>query len=124
MNNNIELIGDRIWIRLEEAKDHTTTESGILIPLNELTETDGGRVSTRPSDKKHLLKGIVVAVADYASSKLKEVNVTLSPNDEVYISKHALNPSYAFYPNRDQLVIDFTGDICIPHNFIEAKITK
>jgi len=24
--NNIELIGDRVWIKLDEAQDHTTTE--------------------------------------------------------------------------------------------------
>ena len=120
--NNIELIGDRVWIKLDEAQDHTTTSTGILIPLNELTETDGGRITTRPSDKKHLLKGTVVALSPYASTKLNELSTTLLPNDRVYISKNALNSAYAFYPVRDALVIDFTGDICIPHTLIEAKI--
>jgi len=122
--NNIELIGDRVWIKLDEAQDHTTTESGILIPLNELTETDGGRVTTRPSDKKHLLKGTVVALSAYAATKFKELETSLSPGDKVYISKNAINAAYAFYPIRNALVIDFTGDICIPHTLIEAKINN
>lgn len=119
---NIELIGDRIWVKLDEAEDHTTTESGILIPLNELTETDGGRVTTRPSDKKHLSKGTIVAIAPYAARKLADLDASLSPGDKVYISKMAITASYQFYPKRDALVIDFSGDICIPHTLIEAKI--
>lgn len=122
--NKIDLIGDRIWIKLDEATEHTTTESGILIPLNELTETDGGRVSTRPSSKKHLLKGTIIQMSNFAAKKLTELDTTLKEGDKVYVSKNVAHAGYEFDAKRNALVVDFTGDICIPHNLIEAKINN
>ncbi len=115
---NLTLLGDRVIILLDKAQDHTKTEHGILIPLNELAETDGGKITTRTSSKMYLSKGTVLSLSATSKEKLPELNV----NDRVYVTETANSPSYQFFPNRDRLVQDFEGYICIPHVLIEAKI--
>lgn len=119
---NIQLIGDRVLIQLDLAEDHTITDSGIVIPLAELTETDGGRITTRTSNQTFLYKGTVVNISEYAKSKFREYGVEVNVNDRVFISKNALSPAHQFFIDRDKLVLDFTGMVCIPHTLIEAKI--
>jgi co-chaperonin GroES (HSP10) len=116
-NKTLALVGDRIVIQLDEAQDHTITEGGVIVTLNELMETDGGRVTTRTSSKRHLSQGTILAISPDAYSKCG-----LSKGDRVYVTSHANSPQYQFFLNRDNLVQDFEGIISIPHILIEAKI--
>lgn len=115
---DIELLGDRVWVKLEQVKSHTTTESGIVIPLNELTETDGGRVTTRASNRKHLSRGVIIKM----SAKAKELLPNLGEGDKVYVNDRVVHKDYQFFPVRNQLVQEFEGDVVISTNHIEAKI--
>jgi co-chaperonin GroES (HSP10) len=122
--NKMSLIGDRVLILLDEALDHTTTETGIIIPLSNVIEKDSGRLGTELSKRKHLTEGVVIALSSTASSKLGELNTNLSPGDRVYVNEMVMKTpsSYQFFIDRKKLVQDFNGVVCIPHVLIEAKI--
>lgn len=122
--NNLELVGDRVLILLDEAKDHTITESGIIIPLNNTIEKESGRLGTELSKRKHLTKGVIVGLSSIASTKLNDLGVPLTVGDRVFVNEQVLRTtsSYQFFIDRDKLVVDFDGLVCIPHLLIEAKI--
>lgn len=123
--SNFTLIGDRILVLLDKAKDHTQRASGIIVPQNDLVETDGGRVAATLSKKTKLMQGTIEQISEYSTNKLKELGVTLNVGDRVFISPQAINsPSYIFYTDRSTLVIEDAGYICIPHVLIEAKINN
>jgi len=111
-------LGDRVWVKLDKATDHTTTKSGIVIPLSELTETDGGRITTRPSGRTHLSQGTVMGI-----SKLASTNTGIKVGDRVYVAERVVTRDYQFFPSRDQLVQEFDGDILISYNYIETILT-
>lgn len=119
MEHNLTLLGDRVWIKLDEAVSHTETDSGIIIPLNELTETDGGRITTRPSNRKYFSSGTVVALSDKSSEMLSH---SIKVGDRVYVNDRVVNKDYQFFPDRTKLVQEFKGDILISANYIEVKI--
>lgn len=109
-------------IQLNEIQEHTKTEAGLWIPSNELVETDGGKVTTRPSKTRYYAHGKVLNISKYAKDKLKEQGVSLEEGESVYVSKNALtSDSFHFYTDRSKPVQDFKGLICIPHTLIEAK---
>lgn len=121
---NFDLIGDRILIKLDEARDHTVTESGLVIPLQQLAESDGGRVVSEISKQKHLPQGTIMKMGPLAAKKLEEVMADVTVGDKVFISTQVFNSkSYEFSTDRSQLLREFDGYICIPHVLIEAKIT-
>lgn len=110
---------------MKEIQDHTKTEAGLWIPANVLAETDGGKVTTRPSGQKYYAEGTILKMGQSAFNKLQEAGVTAVNGDEVYISKQTLNSdSFHFYMDRSKQVQDFKGVILIPHTLIEAIITK
>lgn len=110
-------------IQLNEIPDHTKTAAGLYIPLQDLAETDGGKVTTRPSKIKHYSVGKILNISPYAKEKLSEFNNTLDVGDTVYIAKHTMSSdAFHFYMDRSKTVQDFKGLICIPHTLIEAKI--
>lgn len=115
----LKLLGDRVWVKLDEAVSHTETDSGIIIPLNELTETDGGRITTRPSNRKYFSSGTIVAISDKASELLSN---SVKPGDKIYVNDRVVNKDYQFFPDRSKLVQDFKGHILISANYVEAKI--
>lgn len=117
-----ELFGDRIVILLDELEDHTITEYGVYVPLNEVYETDGGKIKTRTAEQKHLAMGTVLAISAQATKNLATNSNTLSVGDRVYVPPTAVAKQFYFFPERTKLVQDFTGYICVPHTLIEAKI--
>lgn len=117
----LQILGDRIIVLLDLAED-TTTESGIIIPLNELQETDGGKLKTRPSAKRHLSQGTILSIGDQAASQIKEKSLNLNVNDKVYLTQQALSNSFNFFPDRTKLVQDFKGFVAVPLSLIEAKL--
>lgn len=118
------LLGDKVLIQLKEIQDHTKTEAGLFIPHNELTETDGGKVTTRPSGKKYYGEGEILQITKYANEKLMETNGLVSllkAGTKVLVSSQAMNNNiFHFYTDRSKLVQDFKGVIAIPHTLIEA----
>lgn len=122
--SNIELLGDRILVLLDNAQDHTTTSSGLIVPLNDIVETDGGRLKTETSKRKHLTSGTVVLIAEQAASKLQDTKSNIKVGDKVYVTEMVGKnvSSYQFFVDRSKLVQDFSGLVCIPHIMIEAKI--
>lgn len=120
---NFDLIGDRILIKLDEAKDHTVTEAGLIVTLQQLVETDGGRVVSETSKQKHLPQGTIVKIGPLAAKKLDESLANISVGDKVFISSQVFNSkSYEFSVDRSQLLTEFNGYVCVPHVLIEAKI--
>lgn len=122
--SDLELVGDRVIIKLDQAEDHTRTESGLLIPLNQNVEKESGRVGSRLSKRKHLATGTVLALSDYASNKIAEYGAEIKPGDKVYVTEMSANnvSTFQFFPDRRKLVQDFQGYIIIPHTQIEAKV--
>ena len=119
LEERITLLGDRVVIKLERQKEHSVTDGGIIMPHTELVESDSGtKMNTRVSDKKHLPIGEVILISSKASEALPEISI----GDTVFVASHALNNTNHFYPNRDRLVQEFEGYICIPHILIEAKL--
>lgn len=116
--SNITLLGDRVVIQLDKMLDHTITSSGVMVPNTELTETDGGKLTTRLSNKSHVPQGTVQLLSAKAQELLPELKI----GDKVFVAQHSLNSSNYFYPDRTKLIQDFEGYICIPHTLIEAKI--
>ncbi len=120
----LKLLGDRVVIALHKQEEHTTTSTGIIVPLSEITQTDGGKIASITSSKKYLSKGTVIQVSELAASKLMESNITLSPGDVVYLSENGASPQYKFSYNRDTLVQEDEGYRCVPHIIIEGVITN
>ncbi len=122
MNNKIsqlELLGDRVVILLDKAQDHTITDGGVIIPLFENGETDGGRPKSNLSHKKYLSVGTVVAISEVAKDKLPVL-----VGDRVYVTPTAASANYQFLTDRSQLIENWDGYIAIPHTLIEAKINN
>jgi co-chaperonin GroES (HSP10) len=117
---NLELLGDRVIILLDKAEDHTVTESGLIIPLFENAESDGGKPISKLSLKRYLSVGTVLALSATAQEKLPTINV----GDRVYVTPSSASPNYQFLPDRSQLVEDWTGMISVSHILIEAKIKE
>lgn len=124
--NSLSLIGDRVLIMLDEALDHTKLDSGIIVPLNTIVEKDSGRLGTELSKRKHLTKGTIISLSPTSASKLEELQIPLQAGDRVYVNEMVMKTpsSYQFFINRDKLVQDFDGVVCIPHVLIEAKINN
>lgn len=124
--SKLSLIGDRVIVLLDEAQDHTKTDSGLYIPLNTVVEKDSGRLGTELSKRKRLSAGVVLNISQFSKQKLEDQQADLKVGDRVYVSEMVLKniPSYEFFPKRDQLVLDFVGLVCIPHTLIEAKINN
>lgn len=122
--NKLELVGDRVLVLLDNAEGHTVTASGVIIPLNDVVETDGQRLKAETSKRKHLTSGKIVRVSSTAAAKLADSNLTLSQGDVVYVSDMVGKnvASYQFFVDRSKLVQDFNGIVCIPHTLIEAKV--
>lgn len=120
--SNLILIGDRILIQLKEIEDYTVTAAGLYIPHNELEETEGGKIKTRPSAEKHYTEGIILKMSEYSKNKLKDIQANISEGDTVLVSKTVLtSDNFHFYLDRKQKVKNFKGLIAVPHNLIEAK---
>lgn len=115
----IKLLGDRVVIKLDELEEHTTTESGLIVPLSTIYETDSGRVKARTSAQKHVYEGVIVLMSDLAKEKLG-----LEEGARVYVSDNVLSSkAFHFYFDRQKLVQTFDGHVSIPYHLIEAVVT-
>lgn len=119
---NFTLIGDKVLIKLDLLPSHTTTESGLEIPLYEAVTTEGGKVKSQLSQTKYLSQGTIVDISPYSSQRASEFGVTLSPNDRVFVNPSAVSPHYQFFTDRSQLVMNFDGYVAVPVTLIDAKI--
>lgn len=120
MVNNIQLLGEKVLIQLEAASDHTTTDTGLIIPLFENDLSDGGRPITKLSSKKYLSKGTVINISPKAKISYPELEV----GDTVYVPTQVASPQYQFFLTRDKLVLDWEGVIVVNPIQIEAKINN
>lgn len=114
----MRLLGDRVIIQLDKAESHTTTQDGLIIPLNELYTSEGGKVVSTTSAKRFLNKGVVLNVSSYVNDKMMEMNkITLSKDDRVYISPSGNDAHYHY---NKELTSPFDGVVCIPFALIEG----
>jgi len=118
----LKLLGDRVIILLDRQEEHTVTNSGIIVPLSEITQTDSGRINAITSSRKYLTKGVVIQVSEQALSKMKEAGYSLSPGDRVYLTENGASTQYKFSYNRDSLHQEDEGYRCVPHIIIEGII--
>ncbi len=119
--NELELIGDRILVQLDEQPTHEVTEAGIVNPLTELYETDGGRAGSKVSSRKYIAKGTILKISSFAKRKLEELGTTLEEGDTILVDHRCASEQYSFFPKRG-LVKTFEGLVSIPHVYIEAKV--
>lgn len=111
------LLNSNVLVLLDKKETHD--ESNIIVPLYEAFTTDGGRPSAEISNKQYLLKGVVVDSSLSALNKLEEDGITLSKGDKVFVHPSAISQHFFYYPNRDNLVIDFDGHVLIPYTLIQ-----
>lgn len=119
----LQLIGDRILVQLDEQVDHEVTEAGLINPLTELEQTDGGRYNSKISSRRFVAAGIIKKISDFSAKKLEELGVEIKEGDRVYVDHRAASEQYAFFIKRG-LVKTFSGLVSIPHVYIEAKIIQ
>lgn len=110
----IKLLGDRTLLKLQKAEITPTLPSGLVNPLFENYETDGGRKSSRISNNKWLSIGTVLATNH---SELKA-------GDTVTVLRSVLNSAddYFFPLDRSQLAISFDGTVLVPNSMLESKV--
>jgi co-chaperonin GroES (HSP10) len=118
--DNITLLGDRVLIQLHKLPDHTVSEKGIVMPLFQNIESDGGRPDVKASNLEYLSVGTVLKISALAKQKLADSLSPLSEGDTVYLPQVAVSPSYQFFTKRTGLVENFEGIIAVPHTLIEA----
>ena len=118
----MELLGNRILIKLDPQPAHAEQASGLLLAHYALEETDGGRMGTTVSNVKYLSKGVVVSISALAEKRLVEEGTSLSTGDRVMVPPSTVSPQYQFFTDRESVVLEFDGHIVIPHSLIEAKI--
>lgn len=118
--NDLTLLHDRVVIQLDEVGD-TITEGGVIVPLYENYETDGGKPGSKVSSKKYTNTGTVLALSESASKQIP----ALQAGNKVFVSNSSVStPQYHFYIDRTKLVQDFTGVISIPAILVEAIINN
>lgn len=115
--SNIELLGERVLLQLDEHPEHTVTPGGVIQPKWINIESDGGKPKVKPSNQKRIASGVVLMISPLAKEK-----IDLNPGDKVYVNQAAVSQSYHFSISRNNLVADFDGIIAIPPQLIEAKI--
>lgn len=120
----ISLTGNRVLIKLDHVESKPKDDSGIIVPLFEQAETDGGRPDFKVSNRQYLPKGEIVAISPAASKMYQEEGTPLVPGDRVYVSIAALSNAFHFYPERDNLVIPFDGHVLLQPNLIEAHVNN
>lgn len=120
--NQIQLIGDRVLIQLDQLPTHSTTQSGLEIPLYDAVVTEGGRVKSQLSQNTFLYQGTILQISPLAEEALTKEASPLSPGQKVYVTPSAVTPHYQFFLDRSSLVLDFNGLIAIPHQLIEAYV--
>ena len=110
----IKLLGDRTLLKLQKAEDHTTLPGGLIKPQFENYETDGGKASSRISDRRYLSIGTVLATN----------SPDLKVGDGITVLPSCANINYFFSMDRSQLASTFDGTILVPNTMIECKTTN
>ncbi len=118
------LMGNRVLIQLDKELEHSTTESGLVVPNFIREETDGGKIKARASRLSFLSKGTVLSISPLAKEILEKESSELKEGDKVFISPNAVSPQYEFSLNRDNSTTFFEGIISVPVSLIEAKINE
>lgn len=116
----MKLLNEKVLIKLDEHKEHTSTPTDLLVPLYDNIETDGGRPGVKISAKKYLSQGTVVDISKSAATLLDKDGITVTPGTRVFVNTNAVSPSYQYFTNRDSLVINFDGHILIPVVLIDS----
>lgn len=113
-----------ILIQLVPYKSETTqTEEGIIIPLYERYETDGGRPASRIKEDKLSTIGKVLQISAIAREVLDNDKIKLNIGDYVSISEQHKNSTNQFIIDKDIPVVmeqDFEGYLRIFPNMIES----
>lgn len=122
--NNYEVVGSRgILIKLEPYKNPTSiTDEGILIPLYENYETDGGRPDSRIKENEFSLIGKILQISLKSQEILEREKMDLKIGDYVGISPMHMHQSNWFLVERDTPVSKFTGYLRIDPTMIDSKI--
>jgi len=81
----MKLLNEKVLIKLDEHKEHTSTPTDLLVPLYDNIETDGGRPGVKISPKKYLSQGTVVDISKSAATLLQKDGITLTPGMRVFV---------------------------------------
>lgn len=105
----IKLLGDKTLIQLDKAESHTVS-GGIIIPVFNHGETEGGRPKSTVSDRMLLSVGTVLLTN----------HPDLVVGDRVTVHPTTVNAHYFYALDRYKLVQDFDGVVLVPNNMIES----
>lgn len=120
---NHEILGPKILIKLIPYKESiSTNEAGILIPLYENYETDGGRPAARIKEDEYSCVGKVIQIPKAAKDYLDSEKMEVSVGDMITISHNQKHPSNQFLVNKDVQVQEFEGYLIIHPSLIQSKI--
>lgn len=123
--NNYKILGQKgVLIRLLPYRSETTTTAeGIIIPLYENYETEGGRPASRiKSEDKYSTIGEVLQISDKAQLILNEEKMDIKVGDYISIPLVHKHPSNQFLLSKNDSVSEFEGYLTIYPNMVQAKI--
>ena len=120
---NHEVVGVKgILIKLEEYPDQVTTnEAGVIIPIYENYETEGGRPASKITGSMFSNVGTILQISDMAVELLKQDKIDIKVGDRVSIHRNQQHPSNQFLPENMQ-VVDFVGYVLVSSSMIQSKI--
>lgn len=121
---NHKIFGHRgILIKLYEYEEEfSTNEAGIITPLYEAYETDGGRPDAKLRTDKFSAVGKIVQISKAAQDLLNQEEMDLKIGDVISIHKAYLSGANEFLVNKDTPNQKFEGYLLIHPNMIQSQI--
>lgn len=102
------------------------TKAGLVDPLFEAYETEGGKFASKLSDKIYQSRGVVVAISPSAAKYINDswAGVSLDVGDVVLVAPQVVNRESEFLINRELPVTGNKGFIAVHPNSIDAIDTS
>lgn len=121
-----EIVGSKgILIKLfPYPTDSTINSAGIIVPLYENYESDGGRPASRITTENFSNIGEVIQISSKAQQYLEEEKMDIKVGDIVSIGREHKHPSNQFLPKnvQTQHPSDYEGYMIVHFNAIQSKI--
>jgi len=122
--DNHEIQGSKgVLIKLQEIEeDYETNDLGVIIPLYENYESDGGRPAARIKEDTYSSVGEVIQISEKAKQIMAEELMNYKVGDLVSISAQQKHPSNQFLVDKDKVVANFSGYLILHPSMIQSKI--
>ena len=121
---NHKVLGSKgILIKLEEFEEKIQkNEAGVIQPLFENYETDGGKWDSKIRIDNYSSIGKVLQISSKAQDLLTEEQMDIKIGDKIAIYLSHKNPANQFLVDRSKPVEEFQGYMTIAPAMIQSKI--